>query len=455
MRLSVLHARVLIVLLSVQKAKAPHKTCDETTEYSHGQLCCKKCPAGTYLKHDCDQDHGTASCTKCPPGTYTAHNNHLRDGCLVCDIPCDSLFGFVEVLDCQPHHNRQCHCKEGMYKHHEVCVLDQKPCPPGQGVVKKGSTRTHPVCEDCPPGTFSSKPSLTKACRAWRNCAALGRETKRVGTSTSNAKCGGPLVLQQTEPLTTAMPVTPVETSVAANSTTVTTARPAGNVMLPTPKPPQTTPDAESITAKLTTEEDDTSVRQVPKDDRNNDIKNVINQHSQSAQLLALVFIGAAILLIIVITLVWKKVKKQLQRRRQGDVTINKVQARQQLHDPQDAQGSSEEGAVMSGQASAEDQGQMNMSQAAGDASVGTVQLHAANPETNQSLQPVDATMIRMQEGATLVDARRQVVIYSQSTTIQQHNDFGSPNNVQVGQGNTINVATENCEAQAEQSDED
>ncbi|KAI8517466.1 TNFR/NGFR cysteine-rich region [Branchiostoma belcheri] len=370
------------------QAKAPHKTCDETTEYSHRQLCCKKCPAGTYLKNDCDQDHSTPSCTQCPPGTYTRYNNHLR-GCLRCHIPCNPSFGFVEVIDCQPHHNRQCRCKEGMYKRHELCVLDQKPCPPGQGVVKKGSIRTHPVCEDCPPGTFSSKPSLTKACRAWRNCAALGLDTKRAGTATRNAKCGGPLVLQQTEPVTAAIPVTTIKTSEAANNTTATTASPVVDVTLPTPKPPQTTLDVESTT---------------------------------------------------------------------GDVTINKVQggpAREQLLDPQDAQGSSEEGAVMSGQASAEDQGQLNMSQAAGDVPVGTVQLHAASPEANQSLQPVDATMIRMQQGTTVVDARRQLVIYSQSTTIQQNNDFGSPNNVQLGQGNTINVATENCEAQAEQSDEE
>ncbi|XP_066297084.1 tumor necrosis factor receptor superfamily member 21-like isoform X1 [Branchiostoma lanceolatum] len=457
MRLRALRTCVLIVLLSGQQVEAPPKICNEITEYIHGELCCKKCPAGTYLKNDCLQDHGAPTCDICPPGTYTGFNNHLR-GCLRCHIPCNTFFGFIETKTCQPYHNRQCRCEKGMYRVHEVCVLaDRKPCPPGQGAVQKGTRRSNPVCEDCPPGTFSSKPSLTKACRTWRNCTAKGLETKTSGTSTKNAKCGGPLVPQQTKSVTTAIPVMPNATSEAA-TTTATTANPSKGV--PTSKPPQTNP-GKSTTAKVATEDDDTSLGQVPKDLDNsiNNNNNNVNYQSQSSQVLlvVLVFIGVAILLIILIALVWKKVKKQRQRRKQNNPTPTQVHdgpAREQLLDPQDAQDG--EGAGVGGQAPAEGQGQLEVAPRTGGVNVSAVHRHAGSPAADhQQLQPVDATMIQMQvaEGTTHVDARRQLVIYSQSTTIQQHNDFGSPNNVQVGQGNQINVGIEN--GVAEELDEE
>eukprot|EP00058_Branchiostoma_floridae_P004985 XP_002590473.1 hypothetical protein BRAFLDRAFT_86310 [Branchiostoma floridae] len=320
-----------------EQAEAPNKTCNEIIEYSHAGFCCKKCPAGAYLKHDCLQDHGAPTCTVCPPGTYTQHDNHLR-GCLRCHIPCNPLFGFIETKTCQPHHNRQCRCEEGMRRVHEVCVLiHQKPCPPGQGVVQKAK-------------------------------------------------------------------------------------------------------------------KDDTNMGQVPKD-LDNSNKNT-NHHSQSAQLLALIFIGVAILLIIIITLVWKKVKKQ--RGKQNDATPNRGHdgpAQEQLLDQQDAQDG--EGAGVGDQAPANGQGQLDVAQGAGDVHEGAVQPHAGRPVANQPLQLVDATMIQMQQQTALVDARRQLVIYSQSTTIHQQNDFGSPNNVQVGQGNHINVGIENGAAQSEEFDEE
>ncbi|XP_078616259.1 uncharacterized protein LOC144884680 [Branchiostoma floridae x Branchiostoma japonicum] len=434
MRLSILRTCVLILLLSDQQAEAPNKTCNEITEYFHAGFCCKKCPAGTYLKHDCLQDHGAPTCTVCPPGTYTQHDNHLR-GCLRCHNPCNPLFGFIETKTCQPHHNRQCSCKEGMHRVHEVCVLiHQKPCPPGQGVVQKGSHRSNPVCEDCPPGTFSSKPSVTKPCRTWRNCAAQGLETKIGGTSTRNTKCGGPLAPQQTKPVT--IPVTPSGSSVAATTTATTALNAFVDALIPTSGTPLTSPH------KITAKKDDTNMGQVPKD-LDNSNKNT-NHHSQSAQLLALIFIGVAILLIIIITLVWKKVKKQ--RGKQNDATPNHGHdgpAQEQLLDQQDAQDG--EGAGVGDQAPANGQGQLDVAQGTGDVHEGAV----------QPLQLVDATMIQMQQPSALVDARRQLVIYSQSTTIQQQNDFGSPNNVQVGQGNHINVGIENGAAQSEEFDEE
>ncbi|XP_042302985.1 tumor necrosis factor receptor superfamily member 23-like [Sceloporus undulatus] len=55
-------------------------------EYAYvGQLCCKYCPAGTYVGEPCTIPHTLGRCISCTEGVdYTKHPNGLNR-CLPCD----------------------------------------------------------------------------------------------------------------------------------------------------------------------------------------------------------------------------------------------------------------------------------------------------------------------------------------------------------------------------------
>uniref|UniRef100_A0AAY4DPN7 TNFR-Cys domain-containing protein n=1 Tax=Denticeps clupeoides TaxID=299321 RepID=A0AAY4DPN7_9TELE len=58
-------------------------SCRESLGYTHDDMCCLKCPAGTYVKDHCMETFQRGSCEPCGFDTYTEHDNGLNQ-CLWC-----------------------------------------------------------------------------------------------------------------------------------------------------------------------------------------------------------------------------------------------------------------------------------------------------------------------------------------------------------------------------------
>ncbi|XP_020376660.1 tumor necrosis factor receptor superfamily member 25-like [Rhincodon typus] len=79
-------------------------------------LCCKKCPAGSYVTSSCVKNGEMPVCKRCPKDTYLAFENY-NSKCQSCTL-CDKEFQIVlrncsadnnTVCGCQPHQFKQCH----------------------------------------------------------------------------------------------------------------------------------------------------------------------------------------------------------------------------------------------------------------------------------------------------------------------------------------------------------
>ncbi|XP_060099263.1 tumor necrosis factor receptor superfamily member 11B [Heteronotia binoei] len=130
------------------------------------RLMCDQCPAGTYVKKPCTATSPT-ECAPCPEGHYEDDWN-FDDECYYCSEFCRELQ--FEVQKCTSTQKRICQCVEGRYFELEYCARHTK-CPPGFGVVEKGTPWADTVCERCPEGYFSSEFSSTELCQsiqAWR-----------------------------------------------------------------------------------------------------------------------------------------------------------------------------------------------------------------------------------------------------------------------------------------------
>ncbi|TRY54428.1 hypothetical protein DNTS_023696 [Danionella cerebrum] len=85
-------------------------------EYSHENICCLNCPAGTFVKKACLAASGIGECEPCEFDTYTEHNNGLWR-CISC-VKCRSD---QETIDkCTSIQNTKCKCKKGSF-----CLPDQ------------------------------------------------------------------------------------------------------------------------------------------------------------------------------------------------------------------------------------------------------------------------------------------------------------------------------------------
>ncbi|XP_054841331.1 tumor necrosis factor receptor superfamily member 11B [Eublepharis macularius] len=124
------------------------------------QLMCDQCPAGTYVQKPCTETSKTV-CAPCPKGHYEDDWN-FDDECFYCSAVCQEL-QFVRQ-ECSSTQKRICECVEGRYFELEYCAKHTK-CPPGFGVVEKGTPWTDTVCERCPEGYFSNESSSTAACQ--------------------------------------------------------------------------------------------------------------------------------------------------------------------------------------------------------------------------------------------------------------------------------------------------
>ncbi|XP_061770770.1 tumor necrosis factor receptor superfamily member 3-like isoform X3 [Nerophis ophidion] len=118
---------------------AERKCGPEEYESKSGR-CCDRCPAGNYVRADCDHAKKT-ECGCCERGSYTATKNHLR-ACRMC---------------------RQCSATAGA---------------------------NDTICAPCDQGTFSNVSDFQSACQNHTRCQDLGRVLATPGTSTTDAICG-------------------------------------------------------------------------------------------------------------------------------------------------------------------------------------------------------------------------------------------------------------------------
>nr|XP_023397592.1 tumor necrosis factor receptor superfamily member 26-like isoform X2 [Loxodonta africana] len=92
-------------------------------EHEHGNICCRNCMSGQYVRKPCSENHGVGECEVCGDETYTSHSSGLT----YC-LPCTQCRKDQEVVaNCTRTSNRQCQCKTGFYcesEDREIC----RPC---------------------------------------------------------------------------------------------------------------------------------------------------------------------------------------------------------------------------------------------------------------------------------------------------------------------------------------
>ncbi|KAK7119090.1 hypothetical protein R3I94_021062 [Phoxinus phoxinus] len=124
--------------------------------------CPTKCANG-YNKPDCE----------CESNCYLKSRQGILT-CQYCTQKCSEEKNQVEVTPCTQESNRKCSCKPGFY------------CKEGNNY----GTYCHKPCVPCGTGTFSSKPSLDRACKPHKDCAQLGMMMVNEGTATQDRECG-------------------------------------------------------------------------------------------------------------------------------------------------------------------------------------------------------------------------------------------------------------------------
>uniref|UniRef100_A0ABM5F8P4 Tumor necrosis factor receptor superfamily member 6-like isoform X1 n=1 Tax=Pogona vitticeps TaxID=103695 RepID=A0ABM5F8P4_9SAUR len=114
-------------------------------EYPTAGRCCRKCPAGTYVREHCFTPHTSGYCRPCEEGEdYTEHENGLEQ-CLPCD-KCKS--GSETVRPCTTKSNTKCQCRYGYYcpPSCEECLRCKTKCPEGQVIVQSCNATTDTKC---------------------------------------------------------------------------------------------------------------------------------------------------------------------------------------------------------------------------------------------------------------------------------------------------------------------
>ncbi|XP_029915082.1 hematopoietic death receptor isoform X2 [Myripristis murdjan] len=91
-------------------------SCTDNMEYLHINICCLKCPAGTYVKSPCTKAGQSGKCEECDYEMYTEHDNGLHQ-CLRCT---KCRFDQEIVRPCLSTQNTECQCRSGWF-----CAPDQ------------------------------------------------------------------------------------------------------------------------------------------------------------------------------------------------------------------------------------------------------------------------------------------------------------------------------------------
>ncbi|KAM7084532.1 uncharacterized protein WM277_026273 isoform 2-T2 [Molossus nigricans] len=113
-------------------------------EYPSASNCCRRCPAGQYVREPCSSTHTQSECATCDEGTFTAFPNGLRS-CVLCSSCSEDQ---EVVAECTPTSNRKCQCQTGRYRHpdsNEFCA-PCSPCPQGKVVLRTCNATADTVC---------------------------------------------------------------------------------------------------------------------------------------------------------------------------------------------------------------------------------------------------------------------------------------------------------------------
>uniref|UniRef100_A0A8D0GJZ9 TNF receptor superfamily member 11b n=1 Tax=Sphenodon punctatus TaxID=8508 RepID=A0A8D0GJZ9_SPHPU len=148
------------------------------------QLLCDQCPPGAYVRQHCTATKKT-ECSPCPDGYYVEDWNS-NDECQYCNVVCKEL-QYVKQ-ECSRTQNRFCECIEGRYLELEFC-LRHTECPPGFGVVQRGTPESDTICKKCLEGYFSNETSSKAACQQHTNCSALDLKLVSKGNAIHDSMC--------------------------------------------------------------------------------------------------------------------------------------------------------------------------------------------------------------------------------------------------------------------------
>ncbi|KAM7329630.1 hypothetical protein ACRRTK_011243 [Alexandromys fortis] len=114
-------------------------------EYFSGDLCCKHCSPGEFVRRHCTVPRTRGICERCHPGMFTEAGNGI-DSC----IPCSSCDKNQEmVADCSATSDRKCQCRIGHFyadpQFPEICLPCSK-CPQGVPVLQECNSTANTVC---------------------------------------------------------------------------------------------------------------------------------------------------------------------------------------------------------------------------------------------------------------------------------------------------------------------
>ncbi|XP_061675802.1 tumor necrosis factor receptor superfamily member 5 isoform X2 [Syngnathoides biaculeatus] len=164
--------------------------CDAKDMYlSKAGRCCDRCPAGKFVRADCDHSRQT-QCDDCGRERYTATRNHLTS-CLLCKL-CSASDNQMTEKECKADQDTVCKCVSGFYCNGHACdhCLPATSCPSGSGVKVQTSKANDTICAPCVNGTYSNVFDSHSPCQTHTRCEDLGRVLKTAGTSTADAICG-------------------------------------------------------------------------------------------------------------------------------------------------------------------------------------------------------------------------------------------------------------------------
>ncbi|XP_038140346.1 tumor necrosis factor receptor superfamily member 5 [Cyprinodon tularosa] len=159
-----------------------NKDCNNERQYFKDGKCCDKCPAGKFVKEDCNKTNSTI-CSSCPEGTFTEDWNNLKQ-CIKC-TKCRAT-NIQKISNCTTERDTVCECKSGFYSLSEHCE-DWTKCPVGEGVKNQPTSKSDTVCAPCGNGTFSNVTDYFSPCKQYTRCDS--GQVKTPGTPKADAIC--------------------------------------------------------------------------------------------------------------------------------------------------------------------------------------------------------------------------------------------------------------------------
>ncbi|KAM6369767.1 tumor necrosis factor receptor superfamily member 10B [Pluvialis apricaria] len=132
----------------------PNRGREEFYQVQDTNRYCRKCPAGSYVAHHCEEQNGSSLCLPCKEDEYIEYPNDFSK-CLRCWTCREDQ---VEVSPCRATSNTQCACKSGTFcspdQPCEMCQKCRPGCPKGEVELAPCTPHSDRLCGP-PTGTFS------------------------------------------------------------------------------------------------------------------------------------------------------------------------------------------------------------------------------------------------------------------------------------------------------------